>query len=225
MKTIYLFILFLLSGFSSFSQISFRTGAVQHVEVINWKETTLINKKTGEEMSEKDFSDLIKQYPKLALERSIDKFGVTNKMYYDPDNLKTDGRRYRNPELQPKVGEIFPEFVFKTLSNKTFESDKLTNDFILVAFDFFPEMSSFKTLNDKLKPYKNVNSFLCFSSDDMITENTAFTEFEIVNFNTVKFLEKYNIVTPVAFLLDKNRKVLAKISGENLEELDKYLKN
>ena len=225
MKIIYIFLFFLLSGFSSFSQIILKSESVTHVEVLNWRETTLINKKTGQEMSEKDYADLVKLHPKLMFERSINKFGITDKMYYDPDNLKTDGWRTRNPELQPKIGEIFPEFAFKTLSGKTFDSDKLGHEFTVVAFDFFPKMSSFKTLNDKLKLYKEVNSFLCFADDDMVTENTDFTAFEIVNFNSARFQEKFNIVTPLAFLLDKNRKVLAKISRDNINELDKYIKN
>lgn len=225
MRLIILSIIFLLGCAPSFAQISTHVGAVQHVEIIDWKQTKLINKKTGEEMSEKDFAELVKEHPKLVLERSINKFGHVDKMFFDPDNLRVDGRKIRNEELQPKVGDLFPEFVFKTLSGKVYESSELTNDYVLVAFDFFPQRSSSISLNDRLKSFKNVNSFLCFASDDMISENTDFTEFEIVNFNTINFQEKFNITTPVAFLLDKNKKVLAKINRDNLDDLNKFLKN
>lgn len=111
------------------------------------------------------------------------------------------------------------------MSGKVYDSHDLNSEFIFLAFDFFPERGSSLKLNDAIKSYSNITSFICFANDDMLGENTILSSFEIVNFNSSRFQEKFNIITPVAFLLDKNKRVIAKVYRDNLNDLDKYLKH
>jgi hypothetical protein len=103
---------FLFIKVTTFGQVTTQIRSVQYREAIDWKQTKLVNEKTGKQMSEKDYADLVKAYPSLVLKRSINKFGNLDTLFFDPENIKTDGWRHRNVELQPKEGEVFPEFVF-----------------------------------------------------------------------------------------------------------------
>ncbi|MBN7817736.1 redoxin domain-containing protein [Algoriphagus pacificus] len=81
---------------------------------------------------------MIKENPSIPLEKVYNKYGVPEKVFYHPNPPANFGKR--DPELKPKVGEPFPEFVFQTVEGDEIESKKLNGQWILVRFDFFTNM-------------------------------------------------------------------------------------
>lgn len=98
----------------------------------------LYNKVTGEPISMEEFAKIVKENPNVPLEKIYDKYGVPEKVFYHPNPPENFGKR--NPELQPKVGEPFPQFVFQTIDGKEIDLENLKGKWVLVRFDFFTEV-------------------------------------------------------------------------------------
>ncbi len=211
--------------FSAHSQIIQRVQKTRYTENLDWEKLSFVNKKTGETLSKNDFNDLVQTHPGIVLDRSINKWGELDTLFWDPDNMRTDGRRFRNEELQPKPGQYFPEFVFTTHQGNVYDSRELSDSLILLRFDFFPNTSKASPLNTQLAGYPGIRAFLCFSDDNLAAENDHFSRFEIISRNSRNFQEKFNIVVPTTFLLDENKKVIAQFRSNEEIDLSKYLRN
>lgn len=210
---------------SAHSQVIHRIQQVPYIENLDWQKLSFVNKKTGETLSKDDFNALVKKHPGIVLERSVNKWGEIDTLFWDPDNMRTDGRRSRNQELQPEPGQYFPEFAFATHRGNVYDSRELSDSVILLRFDFFPSTSKAGLLNAQLADYPGVRAFLCFSDDNLTGENENFSRFEIVNRNSRNFQEKFNIVVSTTFLLDENKKVIARFRGSEEIDLSKYIRN
>ena len=102
----------------------------------------LYNKQTGEKVKKKEFKELIKKNPNLPLERIYDKYGEIIKYYFNP--IPSNIKMKRSGNYQPKNGELFPDFVLKTIDNETINLNALKGKLIILRFELFADNFRFK---------------------------------------------------------------------------------
>ncbi|SIN65874.1 hypothetical protein SAMN05444394_0229 [Algoriphagus halophilus] len=158
--------------------------------------------------------ELLKEKPGLELQHLYGKYGELEKALYDPNEPYKKYRR--DPELRPKIGENFPEFVFKTIEGEEFGKDQLNEKWVLIHFNHLTQFIK-KPVWDKLyldlqKAKKNY-SIECFSlfayEEDL---KTSFGEYQpiihLVN-NGRGFFERYHIIkSPTSVLINPDGLVI-----------------
>lgn len=191
---------------------------------------TVYNKITGKRLGKLELSKLIQEYPNIVFEKVINKYGKVEKRLFDPNNIKTGKYKSRTLKNQTKVGEEFPEFVFKTIKNKSIESKKLKG-WVVLRFGLFAKMmnnNKLSELNSQIETLSSdysVTSILCLADTkeniDKVVDLKK-TEFQFVA-NGDKFHQKFNIIKfPTTIILDPNGKVVKYFYGidrVNIKEL------
>lgn len=193
----------------------------------------VFDKLSGKKLKSSEVQQILIEHPNIALEPEIDKYGEVVKYYYDSQNIKTISER--NENLQTKAGEVFPEFVFKTIDGETIKSENLNGKYVLIRFEAFAlarffkkkeiEKLDFQILNLGYK--SNIESIICFadSKENILKEiNLGDTNFKLVA-DGKWFHEKFNIVHfPTTLLLDKEGKVINHYSSSDEIDLKTLLK-
>lgn len=182
---------------------------------------------TGEQLME-----LLKVRPGLQLEPIYNVYGEVERYYYDPlDPFKEVPDR--DPELRPKAGEPFPEFIFRPEGEKEIGSKALKGSWVIITF--YPPLQYMKETFwedlygqlDSLPLEVKSSTFALFSDDEPnLKEKFGKWEGEIkLVQNARNFFQIYNIIEhPTTFLLDPEGKVVKLFYNNEAIVLGKYIK-
>jgi hypothetical protein len=211
-----LFILFLLITQVSFSQTKQLQGYVSDRSELSGK---LYNKQTGEVFSDEEIQKLKIEIPNFRYEPIYDVSGKIEKYLFDPEDPQKVIRR--NPSLQPKVGETFPNFIFQTVKGK-----EVTNASLQGKWAIFYFKNSVQTLNkpqfDQLIVDLNqvadrieMEALAIFAYDEPIEYLFENTKLDGVK-NGNGFFQRFHLISmPTTFLINPEGKVEAKFEGFN----------
>lgn len=153
--------------------------------------------------------------PEIRFEHVINKYGKIDRYYYNPNNILTEFPN-RDKSQQIKEGQLFPEFVFKTIDNEIIDSEKQRGKWVLIRFELFTRFmnkGSIEKLNNqinKLEESKDLISIICLADNKQNIKNEMAlidSNFKLVDGGR-NFHEKFNIVGfPTTLLLDKQGRV------------------
>jgi hypothetical protein len=196
MKTIRIFLLIFFLGFIANAQ---EKKTMVRTTRSGDLEGKVFNKITGEVITNMQLMGLLKEKPGLKMESFYDKYGDLEKSLYDPNNPCKDYSK--DPNKRPKIGESFPEFVFKTIDEEEFSSEDLKGNWVLIHFypiTRFINKERWKKLSLDLQKARESFEIVCFGvfayDDDLIEPVGEFKqEIRLVN-NGNGFYSKYHII-------------------------------
>ncbi len=196
MKTIRIFLLIFFLGFIANAQ---EKKTMVRTTRSGDLEGKVFNKITGEVITNMQLMGLVKEKPGLKMESFYDKYGDLEKSLYDPNNPFKDYSK--DPNKRPKIGESFPEFVFKTIDEEEFSSEDLKGNWVLIHFypiTRFINKERWKKLSLDLQKARESFEIVCFGvfayDDDLIEPVGEFKqEIRLVN-NGNGFYSKYHII-------------------------------
>lgn len=170
------------------------------------------NKQTGQKLTEEETNNLIKEYPGIVFEREYNKYGLLEKLLFDPNNILTGKVKLRNDANQIKSGELFPEFVFKTIDGEKVDSKNLQDSWVLLRFELLSQMinqEEISSLEKQIIEFNLTNKLtaiiLLDDTKTNIEQNVKLIDsiFKIVA-DGRNFQEMYNIISfPTTILIDK----------------------
>jgi hypothetical protein len=209
MKTLLLApLLFIVINFTTFSQ------TVETVKSNFDPSGRIFDKKTGEKISDEQFSEFIKNDPRVSLEPVVNKYGNVDKYLLDTSTRTIKKRESGN---QTKPGEQLPEFVFKSIDEVIVNSSELNGKWILLKFEIFLKMVdslSLVKLDEEIKSLDKQDDLVvisCFmegKSEIVKKLNTNVSNIHIIP-NARNFHIRYNIVRmPTIILLDPDGNVV-----------------
>ncbi|SEA32519.1 Peroxiredoxin [Flavobacterium gillisiae] len=185
----------------------------------DFNNTKLYNKKTGIEISKKEFGILVQENPNLSLEKEIDEAGNVTRYMYDPNNLNSYEKRALNATASAKGN--FPNFKLTTIDGTQIELSKLNGKIVILRFELFATDFHFKKqeiqeLDEKINALENKNAvkaiivFQCSESDVRKGFDLENSNFELVA-NGQNFIEKYGISRfPSTLLIDQDGNLIEK---------------
>lgn len=204
------FLFIILSTSETFSQVTRTTTSTSRIS------GKVYHKITNDKIRDKELNDIIQQHPGIVFEKVINKYGEIEKFLYDPDNILVGRQRDRSEDKQIKIGELFPEFVFRTTNKEVIASKDLTDTWVLIRFELFAGMRNKNQLLKLDNQIKDLESnqklvpIICFpDSEKKIRDEIDHDKsiFKLVG-DARNFHEKFNIVTlPTTILLDQNLRV------------------
>jgi hypothetical protein len=219
-----IFVFFILFSHLSFSQTKQLQGYTSEHADLSGK---LYDKLSGELLSDDDIQKLRAETPNFRYEPVYDISGKVEKFLFDPLDPQKVIRR--NPELQPKKGEKFPDFIFETVKGKEITNSSLHGKWAILYFK-----NSIQTLNkpqfDKLISDMNQVSdrfdlagLAIFAYDEAIEPL-----FENQYLDGVKkgngFFQRFHLISmPTVFLLNPEGTIVAKFEGISPIEFIPYL--
>ena len=187
----------------------------------------LYNKKTGEQVSQQEFAQLIKQNPNLALEQVYDSEGNTVKYFYDPDKPISSAATERGNAIT--VGSSYPELTLKTVDGKKINLKDLKGKMVILRFEM--EADSFRFKKHEIEEMDRViNATQRKSEIEAIivfdaTEQQIKQGFDLENSNFKlipnghNFHRKLNVNSfPHTVILDKQGRLMGEFSFS--EEID-----
>lgn len=199
----------------------------------DFSNTKLYNKKTGIEISKKQFGMLVQENPNLFLEREIDEAGNVIRYLYDPNNLNSHEKQALNGSATSK--DNFPNFKLKTIDGTEIELSKLNGKIVilrfeLVATDFHFKKQEIQELDEKINALENKNTvkaiviFQSSESDVRKGFDLANSNFELVA-NGQNFIEKYDISRfPSTVLIDQDGNLIEKYFYSEDITLEQHIK-
>lgn len=220
----FLFICFFLIAQTSFSQTKeLRAYASPSTELSG----KLFNTQTGKFLSEEEIQKLTAETPNFRYEPVYDVAGKVEKYLFNPADPQKVVRR--NPALQPKVGELFPEFVFQTVKGKEVTPASLKGKWTLLYFK-----NSLSTLHqaqfDQLvsdlseaSKEAEIEAIAIFSYDEPIETLLENRPIDGVK-NGNGFFHRFHLTSmPTVFLIHPTGQIEAKFEGTAPIEFKGYL--
>ena len=198
------------------SNLTYSQGVRRTVTMTKIKPKTiyknLYNLETGEKISKKEFKLLVKQNGQIQIGSYYNKFGKIERRYYNPNPIIGEKRNSLNKKL--KKGELFPDFILKTINNEKIQLDDLKGKLIIISFGLVRngvwinkrEINEIKTkINGSSKPSEI--EWLIFFRESKEKVVKIF-DFESSNFKLIPdgtgFINKWNITRfPTMLLIDK----------------------
>ena len=180
----------------------------------------LYNKKTSKRVSQKEFEKLVKQNPNLQIEPVYDNKGNTVKYFYDPD--KSNSLSISNSDKSIKIGDYYPELIFKTIDGETIKLKDLKGKMVILRFEMEADTFRFKKYEieemdqgiNETQRGSEIEAIIIFDA----TEQQIRKGFDLTNSNFklvpngVNFQRKMNIRSfPSTVILNKQ--------GQLMEEL------
>ena len=183
------------------------------------------NKSTGERISLKEFSVILKNNPHPHLEREINERGEVSTLYYDPNG---DGFETRDINKRVKPNQPFPEFIFTTTANETIDSKELTGKVVVLHFNmaFREPIATQKTFTDFENTIKNSpardNTAVIILTHSSKEEISALTEkinvlYPVVH-NSANFFHKFLVDRFPSYVVIKKDGTLGAYAAD-LDEL------
>ena len=192
------------------------------------------NKQTGQKLTEEETIDLLEKYPEIIFEHVYNKYGVVEKLLFDPNNIVTGKITFRNEENQIKPGELFPEYVFKTIDGEKITNKKLYGSWVLLRFELFAKMINQQKITSLEK------QIIEFNLSNKLTAIIIFADtknnikqylgskgsiFKLVP-DGINFQEMYSIIQfPTSILIDKNGVVYKYYTGNEKIDFSNLKKN
>lgn len=200
------------------------------VESIDFSKT--YNKNTGKKIRKDDYYKLLKNGQNIELEKII---GTNGKVLKYLISVSKTNHSIINSRKKPvSKGELFPNFIAKTIDNKKIELNKLKGKIIILRFELEANSFRFKkqeikeidNLIDKIQEKNNKVKAIIFFASNKLEIQQGFdlpdSNFEIIP-NALNFQEKYSITGfPTTIVIDKNGRLVDyyKYMDEiNLEEI------
>ena len=216
---------FLLVAHISFSQSQELRGYVTPSPDLS---SRLFNTQTGKYLTEEEVLKLKKEIPNFRYEPVYDVAGRLEKYLFDPTEPYKVVRR--NPDLQPKVGELFPDFIFQTTKEKELTPSTIQGKWTLLFFK-----NSLSTLNqpqfDKLledlktaSEEFSIEALAIFAYDDPIESVIENQPIDGVK-NGNGFFQRFHLTAmPTVYLIDPTGRIEAKFEGIKRIDFLGYLK-
>lgn len=204
MKTILFLLLFTFSH-TIFAQITTSSS----VKVSG----NVYNKLTGQKLTEEEINYLIEDHPGIVFEREYNKYGLLEKLLFDPNNILTGKVMIRNEENQIKSGELFPEFVFKTIDGEKVESKKIQDSWVLLRFELLSKMVNQEEITSLEKQIVEFNLTNKLTAVILFADTKTNIKQNVKPIDSIfklvadgrNFQEMYNIIKfPTTILIDKN---------------------
>ncbi|MFD1294963.1 peroxiredoxin family protein [Lutibacter holmesii] len=191
----------------------FTTSRVEKIDY-----SKIYDKETGEKINKKDFIKIIENNPNLQLDEII---GVNGKIEKYLVNLSKQNNKIINNRKNPILkGELFPNFIAKTIDKKKIELNKFRGKIVILRFEL--EANSFRFKKQEIKQIdslinnlKNTNeeikAIIFFASNETdIKQGFDLPEsnFELIP-NALNFQERYSITRfPTTIVIDENGKLV-----------------
>ena len=219
-----LFISFLLLTQLGFSQTIQIHGYVNDQSDLSGK---LYNKQTGALLSDEEIQKLKAEIPNFRYEPVYDVSGKIEKFLFDPEDPQKVIRR--NPSLQPKVGETFPDFIFQTVKGKVVSNASLEGKWGLLYFK-----NSVQTLNkaqldqlildlEKVSDQFEIEAMAIFAYDEFIEPLIQNTKLDGVT-NGNGFFQRFHLTSmPTTYLINPDGMIEAKFEGINPIDFLRFL--
>jgi len=167
-------------------------------------------KKTGEKIKEKEFVKLVKNNPNLQIENIIGIDGEIEKylVFFEKKKKKII------------KGDLFPNFIAKTIENKRIELKNYERKIIILRFELEANTFRFKKeeikqidllINKIEKKEEKIKSIIFFASNELDIEegfDLQNSNFELIP-NSLNFHQKFSITKfPTTIIIDKNGKLV-----------------
>lgn len=187
----------------------------------------LFNTQTGKFLSDEEIQKLKTEIPNFRYEPVYDAAGRLEKYLFDPAEPQKIVRR--NPALQPKVGESFPEFVFQTVKGKEVTPISLHGKWILLYFK-----NSLSTLHQaqfnqlltdlgEVSKEVEIEAIAIFAYDEPIETLLENRTIDGVK-NGNGFFQRFHLTSmPTVFLINPEGLTTAKFEGTKPIEFRGYL--
>ncbi len=186
--------------------------------VVNIDYSKIFNKQTGKRIKKKDFFKMLEKNPNLPLEEIIGVDGKITKYFVDFSKKRN---KIINNRTKPILkGELFPNFIAKTIDNKELELNQLRGKVVILRFEIAANNFRFKKyeiqeLDDKINQIENKNekikAIIIFASSISDIKNgfdLPKSNFNLIP-NGVNFQEKFSITKfPTTIVIDKNGRLV-----------------
>lgn len=175
------------------------------------------NKKTKKWVSNLELMEIARKHPFIFFQTVYNKYGEIDTLFYDPDNINEGKSPNRKEENQTKPGEIFPEYVFRTIDDIILDSEKLKGKWVLLSFDLLAKPDLMKKLSrqsDSARPFVEKDQLvliLCMADTKAIMLKKSGQEEHVFNIvsDGGNFHGKFNIVSfPTRILIDPEGRVV-----------------
>ncbi|MGV6845635.1 MAG: redoxin domain-containing protein [Lutibacter sp.] len=209
-----------------------REFTTSRVEQIDYSK--IYNKQTGKRIKKKEFYKLIKENPNLPLDRVIGSDGKVIRYLVD---LNRKNKLIFNSTLSSKKimpGELFPNFIAKTIDNRKIELNKFRGKIVILRFEMAANNFRFKKyeikeldaminkIENKNEKVKAIIIFRSSISDIKKGFDLPNSNFELIP-NGFNYREKYSITSfPTTIVIDKSGKLVdyyRDMEDINLEKL------
>ncbi|SFZ95190.1 Peroxiredoxin [Flaviramulus basaltis] len=192
-----------------------RKFTTSRVEKIDFSK--IYNKKTGEKIKKKDFIKMVENNPNLQLEEIIGVDGEIEK--YLVNLSKQNNGLINNRKNAILKGELFPNFIAKTINKRKIELNKLRGKIVILRFEL--EANSFRFKKQEIKQIDNlinkiknksekIKAIIFFASNESdVKQGFDLTDsnFELIP-NSLNFQEKFSITRfPTTIVIDENGKL------------------
>ena len=216
MKNKFLIILMSFSVMVAFCQNETFTKKFTRTKVLKIDFSKIYYKKTGEKIKENEFVKLVKNNPNLQIENIIGIDGEIEKyLVFFEKNIE---KKYRKKRIIK--GDLFPNFIAKTIENKRIELKNYKGIIIILRFELEANTFRFKKeeikqidllINKIEKKEEKIKSIIFFASNELDIEegfDLQNSNFELIP-NSLNFHQKFSITKfPTTIIIDKNGKLV-----------------
>lgn len=149
--TIFLFLFYLIS----FSQNDTLKKRFSITEKTFYDFSKMYYKENGEKVLEEDFFKLVKNKINFSIEKIINEKGEIEKYFLSKELKKTSPRDITK---RVKNGDVFPNFIVKTIKGEEINLKKLKGKTVILRFELFADNFRFKK-NEIKELDKKINQF------------------------------------------------------------------
>ncbi|MDT0541003.1 hypothetical protein [Croceitalea sp. P059] len=227
-STILVFMISFHSGFTQ-DKMNNKVGVSYSKSYIDkeFADDKVYEKLTGEKLTRSQVNKLLKENPRLVLEKVFDEEGRVVKYLYD-ETIQGLGPQNR---IEPEGN--FGKFKFTSIDDEKISSEDLLGTLVLIRFAVFPEMfhhkaNEIKALDEIINssPNKgNIRAFILFNGSKQ--EIKAVFDYKESNFvpvaNAMNFMQKFGIKRfPKTLVIDEKGILIEKFSYSEDINLDRY---
>ena len=194
----------------AFCQNETFTKKFTRTKVVKIDFSKIYYKKTGKKIKENEFVKLVKNNPNLQIENIIGIDGEIEKylVFFEKKKKKII------------KGDLFPNFIAKTIENKRIELKNYERKIIILRFELEANTFRFKKeeikqigllINKIEKKEEKIKSIIFFASNELDIEegfDLQNSNFELIP-NSLNFHQKFSITKfPTTIIIDKNGKLV-----------------
>lgn len=231
-KLVIVLIISFLMGNATFSQD--QQFGVSHTRIVShdFDPGKVYNKKSGAKISLDEFNKLMRENPKVNLEREYDDSGNVIRYLYDPNNQNGNNTGASNSTVAEK--SAFPNFKVTTIDRLKIELKNLAGKLVILRFEFEAVGFRFKKqeiveLDNKINALNNKEGveaivfFVCDKKEVQSGFDLAGSNFKLVA-NGYNFADKYNIHRfPTTLLIDQNGHLIENYTESGDINLEQFL--
>ena len=218
MKNKFVIILMLFSAMVAFCQNETITKKFTRTKVEKIDFSKIYYKKTGKKIEENEFVKLVKNNPNLQIENIIGIDGEIEKYLVFFETKEKNIKNNRKNQIIK--GNLFPNFIAKTIENKRIELKDNKGKIIILRFEL--EANTFRFKKEEIKQIdllinkienkeEKIKSIIFFASNELDIKDgfdLQNSNFELIP-NSLNFHEKFSITRfPTTIIIDKNGKLV-----------------